>query len=319
MRPICLLASSVALACAPAPDGKPGDAAPPHPTLAPPAPEDGFQVSMFGTAPAYSEVWLCEVYNLPTAATAHVNEVVYLENPGTHHMTLSTTALSQTAIPPGTYDCNDLYADTTLMEDIVMMFGSQGEAEGRLQLPAGIAASLPPGIQVLHEVHYVNSTDAEVPIYSYINALTIPEDEVVGGVWGGSVRDEDISIPAESAHTEWSTCVMNEDVEVLFLASHMHARGRSFTIAPYDGAATGEVFYENTDWHDPMITQMSPAIPVRAGEGFTFACTWDNADPEGVAYGLTADDEMCNMAVVFTPFSVTAACEVVASGVGAPE
>lgn len=286
------------------------------PVLPPPAEEDGFQVSMFGTAPPNTEVWLCSVYALPTDEAVSVNAVEYLQNEGTHHLTLSTTALAETPLAPGDYNCEDLYADTTLMEDVVMMFGNQGEASGTLSLPEGVAATLPAGIQLLHEVHYVNTTSEEVPIYSYLNGLTIPEDEVVAGIWGGSVRDEHIEIPPNSEHTEWSRCVMNEDVEVQFLASHTHATGELFTIAPFDGVTTGDIFYSNDDWHDPLIEQYTPAISVPAGQGFEWSCTWFNDSDTTVGYGFDSTDEMCNMAIVFTPFSMTAACEVVETSDG---
>ena len=286
------------------------------PVLEPPPSGAGFQVSMLGKAPAFSEVWLCEVYALPTTDPSAVNWVDYLQNAGTHHMTLSTTAMSETPIEPGSYDCADLYADTTLMQDVVMMFGTQGEPEGRLQLPEGVAANLPAGIQLLHEVHYVNTTAEDVDIYSYLNGWTIPQDEVVSGIWGGSVRDEHINIPPASTHTEWSRCVMNEDVEVQFLASHTHARGKNFTIAPFDGTTTGEIFFANDDWHSPLITQYNPGRVVPAGQGFEFGCTWENTGDTPVTYGLTSEDEMCNMAIVFTPFSTSAECEVVETSDG---
>lgn len=286
------------------------------PVLAPPAAGDGFQISMFGTAPANSEVWLCEVYDLPTDEMAAVNAVQYLQNEGTHHMTLSTTALATEPLAPGSYDCNALYADSTVMEDAVMMFGNQGDAEGTLTLPEGVAANLPPGIQVLQEIHYVNTTSSDVALYSYLNGLTIPQDEVVAGIWGGSVRDETISLPPQEATTEWTRCVMNEDVEVQFLASHTHAMATEFTIAPFDGVTTGEVFYTNTDWHDPRIEQFTPARVVPAGQGFEFTCTWFNETDATVTYGLASTDEMCNLAIVFTPFSTTAACEVVETSDG---
>lgn len=290
--------------------------APGIPTLEPPPEGEGFQVSMFGLAPAHEEVWLCSVYDLPTDDYAAVNSVQYLQNEGTHHMTLSTTVLAPEPLAPGDYDCADLYADTSLMEDVVMMFGNQGEAEGTLSLPEGVAANLPAGIQVMHEVHYVNPTDEDVQIYSYLNGWTIPQDEVVEGIWGGSVRDEYIQIPAHETHTEWSRCVMNEEVQVQFLASHSHAMGTEFTIAPFDGTTTGDVFYTNTDWHDPMIVQYTDPIVVPAGQGFEWACTWYNPTDDLVEYGLTSTDEMCNMAIVFTPFSMTAACEVVETSDG---
>jgi hypothetical protein len=286
------------------------------PTLDPPPAGEGFQVTMFGTAPAFSEVWLCEVYDLPTDDYMAVNWVEYLQNAGTHHMSLSTTFLSGVELAPGTYDCNDIYNDPSLMEGMVIMFGSQGAAEGTLQLPEGVAAGLPASIQIVHEIHYVNTTDTDLELYSYLNGWSIPAEDVVDTIWGGSVRDETIAIPPASEHSEWSRCVMNMDAEVHFLASHTHGRGRQFTIAPFDGTTTGEVFYSNTDWHDPMIVQYNPPLSVSAGQGFEFACTWENEGDTEVNYGLTADDEMCNMAIVFTPGDPSAACEVVETSDG---
>lgn len=301
------------LACAP--DAEPSSVAE-LPVLDPPPAGEGFQLKMFGTAPPYSEVWLCEVYDIPIDTFAPVNWVQVLQNGGTHHMTLSTPGLGVEPLPAGQYDCAELYGDASVMENQIMFFGSQGLPEDELHLPEGVVAYLPPGIQILHEVHYVNAGDTEVPLYSYINGWTIPEEEIVDMIWGGQVRDETIEIPPQSEHTEWTRCLMNEDVEVLFLASHTHQLGVEFTIAPFDGETTGEVFYRNTDWHDPLITQYDPPLVVPAGTGFEYACTFRNDGPETVTYGLASTDEMCNLAIVHTPYSTTARCEVVETSDG---
>ncbi len=47
----------------------------PAPTLDPPPVGEGFQLQMSGLAPAYTEVWLCEVYDIPIDSTAPVNWV----------------------------------------------------------------------------------------------------------------------------------------------------------------------------------------------------------------------------------------------------
>ncbi|MBK6685837.1 MAG: hypothetical protein IPG45_15300 [Deltaproteobacteria bacterium] len=60
---------------------------------------------------------------------------------------------------------------------------------------------------------------------------------------------------------------MNEDVEVLFVASHTHRRGVRFTVAPFDGTTVGEIFYENTDWHSPKIVQYEQPMKLKAGQG----------------------------------------------------
>ena len=301
-----------------------------RPVLAPPAEGDGFQMAMYGTAPPFSEVWLCSVYPLPIDAEGFtaVQSVEYNQNEGTHHFTLSALGFSlsgqatESPIAHGTYDCNDLYGDSTLMEEAIMVFGGQGDAQGEMVFPEGTVANVPATIDVLHEVHFVNPTPDEVEIYSEINAYTVPQSAVEKSMWGGSVRDENIEIPANAEHTEWSRCVFNEDVEVLLLAGHQHELGTGFHIAPYNGETgeVGEVFFSNDDWHTPDITQYEPPMMVPAGQGFEWTCDWNNTTDQVVRYGNEATDEMCNMAVVFRPvegmISLTAACEVVETSDG---
>jgi len=314
-RLLCLLAAVLLFpACAPEPEPESPDPVVP---LEPPPADLGFQLSMYATAPAGTEVWVCAVYDLPTTDLAAVNWVEYQQNPGTHHMTLSTLGLAPNeTIEPGQYDCQDLYGDSSLMQDQIMFFGAQGTDEDTMHLPEGTAANFPAGLRIIHEVHYVNVTAEPIELYSRVNAWTIPQSVVQEQIWGGQVRDETIEIPAGETKTEWTRCVMNRDVEVLFLASHTHALGIEFTIAPFDGTETGEVFYSNTDWHDPKIIQYDPPMVIPAGTGFEYACTWRNNTDADVLYGLESTDEMCNLAIVHTPFDITARCEVVETSDG---
>jgi len=105
-------------------------------------------------------------------------------------------------------------------------------------------------------------------------------------------------------------------VEVLFLASHTHELGIEFTVAPFDGTTTGDIFYTNDDWHDPKIIQYDPPLVIPAGQGFEYACTWRNDRDEDVSYGLESTDEMCNLAIVHTPMDLNALCEVVETSDG---
>ena len=313
MRAIYVLPiTMLVLACTP----DDTDSSPERPTLEPPKEGFGFQLSMEGTVEPYSEAWLCSVYPLPTTRVESVNWTEFIQNEGTHHLTLSTPSLTGHPIEPGNYNCEDLYAE--MLTEQIMFFGNQGVGSGEMHLPEGIAATFPMNIDILHEVHYVNPTPEPIELYSYVNAYTIPEAEVTDRIWGGQVRDEHINIPANSEHTEWTRCVMNEDVEVHFLASHSHEKGTLFEIASYDGETetTGENFYSNPDWHDPMIVQYDPPLVVPAGSGFEYTCTWRNPTDEPIEYGSTSKDEMCNMSIVHTPFSMSAQCEVIASSDG---
>jgi len=280
---------------------------------------EGIQIG-FGpfVVPPHDEVWLCEVYELPTSTYSHVNWVEYEQTAGTHHMTLSTLGLDgqSDAIAPGTYDCEDLYNNSSLMQEQIMFFGAQGDAEGTLHLPEGVAASMPPAMTIIHEMHYVNAFDEAVELFSNVNAWTLSDNEVEEGIWGGQVRDETLDVPDGQITSEWTRCVMNEDVDVLFLASHTHELGVEFTVKLFDGENAGEEIYLNTDLHTPLITQYDPPLHIPAGTGFEYSCTWDNDSGEDKFYGPTSEDEMCNLAIVHMPFSITAQCDVVETSDG---
>ncbi len=284
------------------------------PTLEAPDPSDGFQFSVDFVAPAHSEIWKCQVYPLPTEGGANVNSVEYEQTAGMHHMTISTPAFTGVEFEPGTYDCEALYEEA--MDSLTMMFGSQGNDHDLLSLPEGVAATLPADIAIVHEVHYVNVTDQPIDVFSRVNAYTINDNEVEDGIWGGQVRDENIVIPAGETATEWTKCVFNKDVDVHFLASHTHELGVEFTVALYDGETVEETFYTNTDLHYPQIVQYSPPLVVPAGTGFSYTCTWTNPYDHDVIYGLSYQDEMCNLAIVHTPMDLTALCEVVETSDG---
>ena len=135
------------------------------PTLEPPAEDEGFQLSMDVVAPAGTEIWICEVYPMPLKGGANINRVKMQQTPGTHHLTLSTLGLlGGGGLEYGRYDCNDLYGDESLMENQVMFYGNQGDAEHEMVLPEGIAATFPGQLDIIHEVHYVNATLEDVNV-----------------------------------------------------------------------------------------------------------------------------------------------------------
>ena len=283
-----------------------------------PDPQDGFQFAFSTVVEPYTEAWLCSVYPAPYEGLSPINWVEYQVTPGLHHMTIATPSLFQSLLEPGVYDCQTLLEEQMGPEsNYTMAFGlGSGEPEGEIRLPEGVVANLPAGIDIIHEIHYVNPTDVAVDVSTYVNAYTLPSDQVTSGIWGGQVRDETIHIPAGETATEWSRCVMNEDVEVHFLASHTHELGTQFTIRQFDGEDVGDVIFSNDDWHDPKITQYDPPLVVPAGTGFEWTCEFMNPNDRDVHYGSTAEDEMCNMTLVHTPQSLSAWCDVVETSDG---
>lgn len=285
--------------------------------LPPPAAGDGIQISYSAVAAAGTEIWKCNVSDLPTSGWLDVDRVESVQNESVHHMDLMAIQLAAPDLEPGEYDCADIYARyPKLMDEGILIYASQ-QANQHIQLPPGTAAELLPKMRVMHEIHYVNTTEEPVTAFSKINAYKMPADQVQQTIWGGAVRDTDINIPAgATSHVEWTRCVMNDDVDVLFLSSHTHRLAERTVIHSFNGTDTGDVMYSNTDWHAPPLQDHTAApIHVAKGTGFEFECDYANPGTSDVHWGFTAADEMCQIALVYTPGETTRKCEVVASGV----
>lgn len=285
--------------------------------LPPPAPGEGVQLSYSAVADAGTEIWKCNVTDLPSASWLNVNHVESVQNDSVHHMDLMAVALAAPDLQPGEYDCADVYAQyPALMDDGILIYASQ-QAEQEIRLPPGTAAELLPHLRVMHEIHYVNTTEEPVTAFSKINAYRYPPEQVQQTIWGGAVRDTDITVPAgTTAHVEWTRCTMNADVDVLFVSSHTHKLAERTVIRSFDGVTAGDILYTNTDWHAPPLKDLTAApIHVPAGTGFEFECHYKNAGSTEVRWGFSADEEMCQIALVYTPGETTRKCEIVGSGV----
>ena len=285
--------------------------------LVPPMPGEGFQMGITTKAPAGEEIWKCWVEELPLDGLTAVNRVEVLQTPGVHHMDIMALGLLGLPIEPGMHECDELY-DTyaEMMEEGIFLFASQ-ESAGELVLPEGIAAVLPGRLQIMVEVHYVNPTPREVEVWSRVNAYTMPMNDVQDQIWGSAARDVDINIPAGTEDwVEWTRCVLNTDVEMLLLSSHTHELSRQVDVYAFDGEETGELLYTDNDWHAPKLLFFEEPVPIPAGTGFEWRCHYRNPREGEVNWGFGAQDEMCQIAFVHTPFDPSALCEEVESGAG---
>jgi hypothetical protein len=78
----------------------------------------------------------------------------------------------------------------------------------------------------------------------------------------------------------------------------------------------GREVFVNQDWQTPRILQLPTPLHVKKGEGFQFSCIYRNDRDTPTQWGFNAKDEMCNMAVVFTPGDSSAKCTVVETSDG---
>jgi hypothetical protein len=297
---------SVLAGCAPG-----GDA-----FLAPPPEDQGFQLAMDVDSPPGGEIWKCQIGPLQTQDTQAVHRVQHVQSAVVHHMDVIVLLYSGAQnLAPGMYDCADLYgAYPKLMEETIL-YAAQNPAR-EITLPDGIAAQEPPGITLMYELHHVNATSKPVHLSSRVNAWTMPPGQPITGTLGGFVlRNKHMDIPPHAEKTEWAQCVMDQDVDVLFLSSHTHKLGRDVQILKYGGADEGRLLFENTDWQQPLLQDETPPLHLAKGEGIDLRCNYLNDTDETVNWGFLAKDEMCNGVLVFTPGN-GAKCTMVHSSSG---
>jgi hypothetical protein len=283
--------------------------------LPPPAEGTGFQVSMDLTVPAGEEMWLCKVSRIPSQEYTAVNHVRSVQSAGMHHMDIMALAFAGVDIPEGTHECDVLYRDyPQLMDDGLILYAAQQEDQ-EITLPPGTVASLPGNLLIMQEIHYVNTSPDPVEAFSKINIYEY-EEPITNEIWGSAVRDTHLEVPPGES-VQWTRCVMNEDIDLLFLSSHTHALGRKVEVRTFDGANPGEMIYENRDWATPALKDFGQTpLHIPAGQGFEFQCHFRNPGTETVRWGFAAADEMCQIALVYTPGVASRKCEPVATSDG---
>lgn len=288
----------------------------------PPDPSEGFQVGMTVTAAPGEEIWKCLVMEaLPfDERIAYISHGVHKQTPFVHHMDLMALALTGVDIEPGVYDCDDIYqgADSErIMDDGLILYASQA-AEDSVVLPDGVVAEVPTATPFMYEVHYINTTDEEVQVDSYLNAYVADISEVQETIWGGPVRDRNINVPGDGTdHVEWSRCVMDKAIDLIFLSSHTHELAYDFQVRTFDGENVGdEVIYSNSDWQNPYLQHFDPPLHLEAGEGLEFSCFYRSNKGESTTWGFSAAEEMCQIGIVFTPGPSGAECNVVETSDG---
>jgi hypothetical protein len=271
-----------------------------------------FEVSFEADAKPGEEIWKCRVMQLPIVDTTDVHHVVHQQSQ-LHHMDI--TVLASVNIPEGDYDCAPLYQQYPSLMEQPTLYAAQTQ-NGDITLPPGVVARIPAGITVLYEIHDVNASPNPAHVFSHVKAWTIPPDQVTGTISAGVTRDRELNIPPRSDHTEWTRCLVDQDIDVLFISSHTHKLGHDVTVFRFDGQNTGDQVFQNTDWQAPKLLEYTPTMHVAAGTGFEFRCHYINDSDTEVHWGFTAQDEMCNFVLVWTPGTTATSCKAVQTSDG---
>ena len=207
-----------------------------------------------------------------------------------HHMTMLSTLYPTSDFPDGTLmDCSDKDSLNMILMEPLFVSGS-------LELPPGMGLELESGTRYIVQSHYINTTADTLIATDAINIGLKPESEI--NTWIASVAHSTVNfeIPVGESATFSIDCVWEEEVELVYLSSHMHQWGEAFSV-DYTPVATGatERIYDIEQWlpehrDDPPGNDMWDApMHLVPGDMFTTRCTWFNDTDEVLGF----PQEMC--------------------------
>lgn len=277
---------------------------PPESLLEPPAEGHGVQYVMTTTLEPGQETERCKFGVVPAGGLRiQRGETRYTE--GSHHALLWRTSYET---PPevvadanGVFDCSDgpfHWGATSLLE------GSQSpSAPPLLDLPEGVAMTLPEGAVLLLDVHLLDATAEEVTTEVRLNLHTVDDADVVEEAGTLFWYDLFIRLDPRSRATARMACTIDGDVTLANVQSHMHRRGVGFTSTLSAPAGAPEDLYATDRWADVPVESFQPALPLTAGTTIDFACSYDNQEDRTILQGQTTQDEMCILFGTYWPRS----------------
>lgn len=290
--------------------------------LKPPNAGEGIQLRMDSSLDAGVETERCQLFKLPEGADLLVNRQETQYTPGSHHFLLYTTSYSEipttksdgTPIEPGAVvDCPDgAPADF----DVDRVVGGSQTAEGANifgQLDTGIAMRLKAGSIVLINTHYLNASPNTLDVSAAINLYTIPEAEFTTEAGVLFYYNPFISVPAHGTSKSRMRCLVETEINIVNLQSHMHRRGVGFTAKHISSSGVElETLYTNTEWENVPVSQYTPKKVIPAGDYLDYECEFNNPNDNTIVQGLKTTNEMCMLIGAYYPLNAQLeTCDIV--------
>jgi len=242
-----------------------------------------------------TERQVCKIINLPADVPF---DVVRFRSAmaGTSHHFNAYKALTDPTAPASAaegevHDCSP--AAEQLGGDAAYIFGA-ATPERVVDMPAGVAFHLLPQQRIILEQHVINATPDVIQ-----GGVTFELGSPAAGAAAIDHHADVIwfaywtfTVPPHQESSVTTHCTVPYDVEVFGLMSHTHQLGSHFSIEKWTPGGT-EHLYESEDWAHPVYGQYNPTIPLAAGEGLQWTCTWNNTTPNLVTPGKESTNEMC--------------------------
>jgi len=304
---------------APAPVESPGDDV----LLAPPAPEDGFQLRITNQdVPIGGENEICQLFWLDNEEPLEIGGFEIRQPLGSHHFVVySYEGTGAEQYPSGPFEapgCTGVGPPDSM--NLVQVAGA-GDDHERVEYPSGTGIRLRRHQPILLNSHYTNSTGEPFSPTVYVN-LYYAKQKIVNTLEASTIANYSIFVPPRRTATTTARWRVPFDLYYILLSSHEHKRGVKFTARVVEGEVDrpegdrvgrsygddtrGEGskpepgdFYRSDEWEHPTVLTYDEPRLFREGTVIEFSCTQSNEKDTPVTFGTLAEDEMCMLTGIY--------------------
>jgi hypothetical protein len=163
------------------------------------------------------------------------------------------------------------------------------------RLPAGYGTFLKGGTALVMQNHYINTGMKPIKVRDVARLHTIPLESVTTWASVYIMVTRNLEIPAHGTGTRSIECTMDQDVDLLLVAGHMHEWGKKVSMVAGPTKETAEPVYVTDDWR-PEYRDVPPATlffdnPMHIPQGTYLRtdCEWFNNTSEVIGF----PKEMC--------------------------
>ena len=261
----------------------------------------------------------CVVKRLGNTEPIHVNQIENYLGTSSHHMIVYR--VTDTMEQPEPFDCTP-FRDTLDPTQGSPLVISQREHD-LLQLPEGVGFELEANQMVRIEMHYINTTAAEVTLESSSTICPMRPEDFVHTADFLFIGTVDIDIPPRSTYSTgqmyFPIPAEYADASFFAITGHEHQFGTNVDVWTATGPGDpGTSVYDPAPflWEEPETVYHDPPFQVPAGGGFKFQCDWDNYSDRNVGFGESANEEMCFFWAYYYPGTGPRVCFVTEMGGG---
>lgn len=264
-------------------------------------PDHGFRLVSRGReiAPGGDEEY-CEVAELPGDPEDEysVTAVEAANGVGSHHLIVTAAdfdSLMDRRLR--SYDLGDqlpcISADSEFGREGIRTIVSSQTPYVMAEYPEGVGMRLYGGQRIVFDYHYFNFGESPILARSAIAIHTREPGAPITPASYIAFTNMTLDVPPGMTRTYTATCAFEQDAMVMAVGRHTHSKGTDFSVWFNGGAHDGELIWTSNDWQHDLDHVLDEPVLVRAGEGFRFACGFENDGDVPLRFGISSTDEMC--------------------------